>query len=82
MALKLTGLAVQPRECLLLPHLLTVLVPALQTGPAFPEGAPAEALSMGSSSESDVVQLTVGHLPPHPMKRAPLRMPEGEHQPG
>lgn len=74
--------AVQPRERLLLPHLLTVLVPPPQTGPASPEGAPAEAPSMGSSSESGAVRLTMGRLPPRPMKLVPLHTPEGERPPG
>lgn len=81
MALKLIGL-VQLRERLLLPRLLTALVPALLTGPDSPEGAPAEALSTGSSSESGAVLLIADHLPPRPMTQLHLHMPEGGHQLG
>lgn len=81
MALKLIGL-VQLRECLLLLRLLTALVPALLTGPASPEGAPAEALSMGNSSESGAVLHTAGRLPPRPTTPLHLHMPEGGRRPG
>lgn len=77
---KLTDLAVQPRGHLPPPHLLTVLAPPPQTGPAFPEGAPAEAPSTGNSSGNDAALLTPSHLLHLPTKRAPFHMPEGGRQ--
>lgn len=78
-AQKLTGL-VRPRECLLPPHLLTVLVPPLQTEPAFPGGVQAEALFMVNSFGNVAALLTMGHLLHLPMKQVPLHTPEGERQ--
>ena len=66
-----------PRECLLLPRLPTVLVPAPQTGPGSPAAAPAEAPSMGSSSGSGAAPPTLAHPPRRPTRRGPLPMPGG-----
>lgn len=69
--------AVQLKEHLLLPHLLTVLALPLQTEPAFHGEVQAEALSMVSSYGTDAMLLTMGHLHHHRMKQARLLKLEG-----
>lgn len=72
--------AVQLKECLLLPLLLTVLALPLQTEPAFLGGVLVEALSMVSSYGSGVMPLIMDHLLHHHMKLVHLHMLEEGHQ--